>query len=64
MLWCLGFTLKYPKNNKKYKAKLKPKKKQYRTDGKGWKEKLFKTDAMYKRTYTSSLFLWVDIKLL
>lgn len=65
MLWCLGFALKYLNNNKKYKTNLKQsQKKRHRTNGKGWKEKLFKTDAVYKRTYTSSLFLWVDFKLL
>ena len=37
MLWCLGFALKYPNNNKKYKAKLKPTKssiEQMEKDGK------------------------------
>lgn len=66
MLWCLGFTLKYSNNNKKYKTQLKQSKKKWqdRTEGREWKEKLFKTDAGYRRTCTSSPFLWVDFKFL
>lgn len=34
MLWCLGFTLKYLNNNKKYKTKLKQSKKNGRIEQK------------------------------